>query len=264
MCPLAQLSLPSMHPRVLVVLGVLMLLAVPALAQQALPAPLPRVSVGLEAARSPQDLSLTLQLLLLLTVLTLAPSILVMMTCFTRIVVVFFFLKQALGTPAQPPSQLLTGLALFLTFFVMQPVLNEANEKGLQPYLRQEISQQQALENMLRPFREFMLKRTRQEDLALFIRLAGHERPKTPAEVSTWALIPAFAMSELRVAFQIGFLLFLPFLVIDMIVASVLLSLGIFLLPPQLVSLPIKILLFVLVDGWHLLIGSLLEGILMQ
>jgi flagellar biosynthetic protein FliP len=264
MCPLAQLSLPSMRPRVLVVLGVLMLLAVPALAQQALPAPLPRVFVGLEAARSPQDLSLTLQLLLLLTVLTLAPSILVMMTCFTRIVVVFFFLKQALGTPAQPPSQLLTGLALFLTFFVMQPVLNEANEKGLQPYLRQEISQQQALENMLRPFREFMLKRTRQEDLALFIRLAGHERPKTPAEVSTWALIPAFAMSELRVAFQIGFLLFLPFLVIDMIVASVLLSLGIFLLPPQLVSLPIKILLFVLVDGWHLLIGSLLEGILMQ
>jgi flagellar biosynthetic protein FliP len=253
-----------MRPRVLVVLGVLMLLAVPALAQQALPAPLPRVSVGLEAARSPQDLSLTLQLLLLLTVLTLAPSILVMMTCFTRIVVVFFFLKQALGTPAQPPSQLLTGLALFLTFFVMQPVLNEANEKGLQPYLRQEISQQQALENMLRPFREFMLKRTRQEDLALFIRLAGHERPKTPAEVSTWALIPAFAMSELCIAFQIGFLLFLPFLVIDMIVASVLLSLGIFLLPPQLVSLPIKILLFVLVDGWHLLIGSLLEGILMQ
>jgi flagellar biosynthetic protein FliP len=264
MCPLAQLSLPSMRPRALVVLGVLMLLAVPALAQQALPAPLPRVSVGLEAARSPQDLSLTLQLLLLLTVLTLAPSILVMMTCFTRIVVVFFFLKQALGTSAQPPSQLLTGLALFLTFFVMQPVLNEANEKGLQPYLRQEISQQQALENMLRPFREFMLKRTRQEDLALFIRLAGHERPKTPAEVSTWALIPAFAMSELRIAFQIGFLLFLPFLVIDMIVASVLLSLGIFLLPPQLVSLPIKILLFVLVDGWHLLIGSLLEGILMQ
>jgi len=264
MCPLAQRSLPSMRLRILVVLGVLMLLAVPALAQQALPAPLPRVSVGLEAARSPQDLSLTLQLLLLLTVLTLAPSILVMMTCFTRIVVVFFFLKQALGTPAQPPSQLLTGLALFLTFFVMQPVLNEANEKGLQPYLRQEITQQQALENMLRPFREFMLKRTRQEDLALFIRLAGHERPKSPADVSTWALIPAFAMSELRVAFQIGFLLFLPFLVIDMIVASVLLSLGIFLLPPQLVSLPIKILLFVLVDGWHLLIGSLLEGILMQ
>jgi flagellar biosynthetic protein FliP len=234
----------------------------PALGQQATPLPLPKVSVGVEAAQSPQDFSLTLQLLLLLTVLTLAPSILVMMTCFTRIVVVFFFLKQALGTQMQPPSQLLTGLALFLTFFVMQPVLNEANEKGLQPYLRQEITQQQAVENMMRPFREFMLKRVRQEDLALFIRLSGGQRPKAPEDVSTWALIPAFAISELRIAFQIGFLLFLPFLVIDLIVASVLLSLGIFLLPPQLVSLPAKILLFVLVDGWNLLIGSLLQGIL--
>ncbi len=230
-------------------------------AQQAPVPPLPKVSVGIEAAQSPQDFSLTLQLLILLTVLSLAPSILVMMTCFTRIVVVFFFLKQALGTQMQPPSQLLTGLALFLTFFVMQPVLNEANEKGLQPYLRQEITQAQAVENMMKPFREFMLKRVRQEDLGLFIRLSGGQRPKTPADVSTWALIPAFALSELRMAFQIGFLLFLPFLVIDLIIASILLSLGIFLLPPQLVSLPAKILLFVLVDGWNLLVGSLLQGI---
>ncbi|MCS7176347.1 MAG: flagellar type III secretion system pore protein FliP [Candidatus Kapabacteria bacterium] len=224
--------------------------------------PIPKISVGVEEANSPQELSLTLQLLILLTVLALAPSILVMMTCFTRIIVVFFFLKQALGTQMQPPSQLLTGLALFLTFFVMQPVLDEANEKGLQPYLRQEITQQQAVENMVRPFREYMLKRVRQEDLALFLRLSGARRPKTPEEVSIWALIPAFAISELRVAFQIGFLLFLPFLVIDLIVASVLLSLGIFLLPPQLISLPAKVLLFVLVDGWNLLIGSLLQGIL--
>lgn len=239
-------------------------LAAPAWAQQAPSVPLPKVSVGVEPATSPQDFSMTIQLLLVLTVLTLAPSVLVMMTCFTRIVVVFFFLKQALGTQMQPPSQLLTGLALFLTFFVMQPVLDEANQKGLQPYLRQEITQQQAVENMMRPFREFMLKRVRQEDLALFVRLSGGQRPRTPEEVSTWALIPAFALSELRVAFQIGFLLFLPFLVIDLIVASVLLSLGIFLLPPQMVSLPAKILLFVLVDGWNLLIGSLLQGILVR
>lgn len=231
-------------------------------AQQAPMVPLPKVSIGVEAAQSPQEFSLTLQLLLLLTVLTLAPSILVMMTCFTRIVVVFFFLKQALGTQTQPPSQLLTGLALFLTFFVMQPVLDEANQKGLQPYLRQELTQQQAVENMVEPFRRFMLQRVRQNDLALFIRLSGGQRPKGPQEVSIWALIPAFALSELRIAFQIGFLLFLPFVVIDLIVASVLLSLGIFLLPPQLVSLPAKILLFVLVDGWNLLIGSLLQGIL--
>ncbi|MCS7169635.1 MAG: flagellar type III secretion system pore protein FliP, partial [Candidatus Kapabacteria bacterium] len=142
-----------------------------------------------------------------------------------------------------------------------EPVLNEANEKGLQPYLRQEITQEQALENMMNPFREFMLKRVRQEDLALFVRLSNQQRPKTPEAVSTWTLIPAFAISELRVAFQIGFLLFLPFLVIDLIIASVLLSLGIFLLTTQLVSLPAKILLFVLVDGWNLLIGSLLHGI---
>ncbi len=230
--------------------------------QQAPLLPLPKVSIGLEAAQSAQEFSLTLQLLLLLTVLTLAPSILVMMTCFTRIIVVFFFLKQALGTQTQPPSQLLTGLALFLTFFVMQPVLDEANQKGLQPYLRQELTQQQAVERMVEPFRRFMLQRVRQNDLALFIRLSGGQRPKTPQEVSIWALIPAFALSELRIAFQIGFLLFLPFVVIDLIVASVLLSLGIFLLPPQLISLPAKILLFVLVDGWNLLIGSLLQGIL--
>jgi flagellar biosynthetic protein FliP len=199
-----------------------------------------------------------------MTVLTLAPSILVMMTSFTRIIVVFHFLRSALGTTTQPPNQLLTGLALFLTFFVMQPVLNEANNKGLQPYLNEQITQQQAIDNMVTPFREFMLKHTREQDLGLFIKLSGAEKPKSIDEVSTWTIIPAFSISELRMAFQIGFLIFIPFLVLDMIIASTLMSLGMFLLPPQLISLPIKILLFILVDGWYLIIDSLMRGIIGQ
>jgi flagellar biosynthetic protein FliP len=186
-----------------------------------------------------------------------------MMTSFTRIIVVFHFLKQALGTNTQPPNQLLTGLALFLTFFVMQPVLNEANQAGIQPYLREEISQDQAVDNIVKPFREFMLKHTREEDLGLFLKLSGEEeRPNDISEVSTWTIIPAYTISELRTAFQIGFMLFIPFLVLDMIIASTLMSLGMFLLPPQLISLPIKILLFILVDGWHLVIDSLMRSIM--
>jgi flagellar biosynthetic protein FliP len=208
------------------------------------------------------DLSIGLQILLLMTILSLAPSILVMMTCFTRIIVVLHFLRQALSVQTQPPNQLLVSLSLFLTFFVMQPVIERANREGLQPYLREEITQQQALENMVNPFKEFMLKYTRQEDIALFLRLSGKERPRDPSELSIWTIIPAYTLSELRVAFQIGFLLFVPFLVLDMIIASVLMSLGMFLLPPQLISLPLKVLLFVLVDGWYLVIDSLLKGLI--
>ncbi|MCX7879576.1 MAG: flagellar type III secretion system pore protein FliP [Ignavibacteria bacterium] len=210
------------------------------------------------------DLSVGLQILLVLTVLTLAPSLFIMMTCFTRIIVVLHFLRQALGTQMQPPNQLLISLSLFLTFFVMQPVINRANNEGLQPYLRDEITQAQALENLVQPFREFMLKFTREEDLALFVKLSGQEKPNRPEDLSLWTIIPAYALSELRIAFQIGFLLFIPFLVLDMIIASILMSLGMFLLPPQLVSLPLKILLFVLVDGWYLVIDSLLKGLIVQ
>ena len=210
----------------------------------------------------PDDLVLTLQILVVMTILTLAPSILVMMTCFTRIIIVFHFLKQAMGTHTQPPAQLLTGLALFLTFFVMQPVLDQANATGIQPYMREEISQDQAVENVIEPFREFMLKHTREEDLALFVKLSGNDKPYDVSEISTWTIIPAYSISELRMAFQIGFLLFVPFLVLDMIIASTLMSLGMFLLPPQLISLPIKVLLFILVDGWHLVIDSLLKSIM--
>lgn len=224
--------------------------------------PLPKLSVDVDMAKGNNDLVLTLQILAVMTVMTLAPSILVMMTAFTRIIVVFHFLRQALGTTTQPPNQLLTSLALFLTFFVMQPVLNTANEKGLQPYMREEISQDQAVINMAQPFREFMLKHTREEDLGLFIKLSGGERPNNIDDVSIWAIIPAYSISELRMAFQIGFLIFIPFLVLDMIIASTLMSLGMFLLPPQLISLPIKVLLFILVDGWYLIVDSLMKSII--
>jgi len=238
------------------------------LAQQANPSPtnnsipFPTLSVGVSQGNSPQDFSTNIQILLVLTVLTLAPSILIMMTCFTRIIVVFHFLKQAMGTQTQPPAQMLTGLALFITFFVMQPVLDQANSQGLQPYLKNEITQEVAVKKMVEPFRNFMLKRTRQQDIELFIKLSGGEKPKTINDVSTFALIPAFSISELRVAFQIGFIIFIPFLVIDMVISSILMSLGMMLLPPQIVSLPVKILLFILVDGWNLLISSLIGGIL--
>jgi flagellar biosynthetic protein FliP len=185
-----------------------------------------------------------------------------MMTCFTRIVIVFHFIKQALGTQTQPPAQVLVGLALFLTFFVMSPVLDEANDNGLQPYLNEEISQEQAIDNMVSPFRNFMLKHTREEDLELFLRLRGGDRPSSMEDVSTLTIVPAFTLSELRMGFQIGFVVFVPFLVVDMIIASILMSLGMMLLPPQLISLPIKILLFILVDGWYLIVNSLLDSII--
>lgn len=222
----------------------------------------PKLSVNVDKAETKDDLVLNLQILGVITVLTLAPSILVMMTCFTRIIVVFHFLKQALGTNTQPPNQLLTGLALFLTFFVMQPVLNQANNEGIQPYMRDEITQDEAIDKVVNPFRQFMLKHTREEDLGLFIKLSGKDKPNTIADVSTMTVIPAYTISELKTAFQIGFLIFIPFLVLDMIIASTLMSLGMFLLPPQLISLPIKVLLFILVDGWNLIVDSLMKSIM--
>ena len=222
---------------------------------------LPSISLGIDEADSPDDFVTTIQLLMMLTVLTLAPSILVMMTCFTRMIVVFHFLKQALATHTQPPAQVLVGLALFLTLFVMTPVLDEANDNGLQPYLNEEITQAEAVDRMIEPFREFMLKHTREEDLALFVKLQSGEKPASIDEVSLLAIIPAFTISELRTGFQIGFVIFIPFLIIDMIIASILMSLGMMLLPPQLISLPVKVLLFILVDGWYLIVSSLMESV---
>lgn len=221
---------------------------------------LPTMQLGFKSADKPDDVVNTVKIVLLLTVLTLAPSILIMMTSFTRLVVVFSFLRHAIGTQQMPPNQLLVGLALFLTVFIMSPALIEINSNALQPYLSGKVTQEVAFEKAMAPIRKFMFRQTRDEDLSLFINLAKVEKPKTRADVSSMVLIPAFVISELKTAFQIGFIIFLPFLVIDMVVASVLMAMGMMMLPPVVVSLPFKIMLFVLVDGWGLLVGSLVKS----
>ena len=223
---------------------------------------LPRVTVGVEAARTPQDLSVSLQVLLLLTVLTLAPSLLIMLTAFTRIVIVLSLVRNAIGVPQLPPNQVIIGLALFLTFFVMAPTWNAIHREALQPYLAGEISQIEAFRRAEQPIRQFMLRQTREKDLALFVHLARLDPPRTADDIPTYVLIPAFIISELKTAFQMGFLLFLPFLIIDIVVSSVLMSMGMLMLPPVVISLPFKLLLFVLVDGWHLIARSLVQSFL--
>ncbi len=201
--------------------------------------------------------STAIQVLVVMTVLALAPSILIMMTGFTRILIVMGFVRNALGTPTMPPNQVLIGLSMFLTLFVMFPTFSAINETAIKPYQDKAITQQVALDNAQAPLREFMFTQVDDEDLALFVRLADQERPETRADVPTHVLIPAFLISELKTAFQIGFLIFVPFLIIDMVVASTLMSMGMIMLPPVMISLPFKILLFVLVDGWGLTIESL-------
>lgn len=220
----------------------------------------PRLILGVEEAESPQEVAVSLQILFLLTVLSLAPAILIMTTSFTRIIVVLSFIRSALATNQMPPNQVLIGLALFLTFFIMAPTWQAVNENALQPYLAQEIGQQEAINRALEPIREFMLRHTRERDLALFLEMSGAGQPEDASDVPTTTLIPAFVISELKSAFQMGFILFVPFIVIDMIVASTLMSMGMLMLPPVMISLPFKILLFVMVDGWHLVVRSLLLG----
>jgi len=206
------------------------------------------------------DTTLSLQLFLILTILSLAPAILMTMTSFTRIIVVLGFLRNALGTQQLPPNQVLIGLALFLSVFIMAPTLQDVNSNALQPYLAKKISQEDALKRAEAPMRTFMFKQTREKDLALFVQLAKIQRPNTYKDVPTYVLVPAYIISELKTAFQIGFAIFLPFVVIDMIVASTLMSMGMLMLPPMLISLPFKILLFVMVDGWDLVVKSLVAG----
>lgn len=217
----------------------------------------PKISVELGEASEPGELSAVLQIILLLTILTLAPSIILMITSFIRLAIVLGFLRQAMGTQQLPPNQLLISLALILTFFIISPAVNKAYQNGLKPYLNDEITKEEAFDKGMAPFREFMLAQTREKDLALFVNLADLEQPETPDDIPLHILIPGFVISELRIGFQIAFLIFVPFLIIDMIVASVLMSMGMMMLPPIIVSLPFKILLFVLVDGWYLLIKSL-------
>ena len=211
---------------------------------------------------SPEETVNSVKLLMLLTILTVAPSFLILTTCFTRIVVVLSFLRNALGTQQAPPNQALVGLALFLTLFIMQPVYTQVMSEAVTPFMENEISQQEAIDKAIVPMKEFMLKETREKDLALFLRASGSENVEKPMDLSITTVVPAFAISELKTAFSIGFVIYLPFLVIDMVVASILMSMGMMMLPPVMISLPFKILLFVLVDGWYLMVESLLNSFL--
>lgn len=240
---------------ILLVFSLLFFVA-PAFAQVTLPS----VNLGFKTTDNPQEIVNVIRVVLVMTVLTLAPAILIMMTSFTRIIIVLSILRQAMGVQQMPPNQLLVGLALFVTLFVMGPSFTEMNEKGIQPFMSGKISQEVAFTETLAPLRKFMFTQTRPQDLALFVKLAKIEKPKTLAEVPTIALIPAFIISELKTAFQIGFIIFLPFLIIDMVAASVLMAMGMMMLPPVVISMPFKIMLFILVDGWALLIGSMVKS----
>lgn len=222
---------------------------------------MPAMSFNLASPESPQEIVSSLNILMMLTVLFLAPSLVLVMTTFTRFVIVFGFLRQALGTQQVPPTQLLVMLALILTVFVMEPVATKAYDEGIKPYTENKISYDEAFSKTTDPFKNFMVRNTREKDLALFLRIRHMENPQSIKEVPLTIVIPAFVISELKTAFEIGFLLFLPFLVIDMVVASILMSMGMMMLPPVMISMPFKILVFIMVDGWNLLIGNLIASV---
>jgi len=217
----------------------------------------PGVTLTIDGANQPKEVSSGIQLLVLMTVLSLAPSILILTTSFSRIVIVLSLLRNALGTPSAPPTSVIIGLSLLLTFFIMSPVYIQVDRDALQPYLKGTITQETAITKGMDPIRQFMFRQTREKDLALFVNLNQQERPNSTEDISTIVLLPAFVISELRTAFTMGFLIYIPFLIIDMVVASILLSMGMMMLPPSLISLPFKLLLFVMVDGWYLLVQSL-------
>ena len=215
--------------------------------------PIPRIGITLDEAQEPRDVALSLEILFLLTVLTLAPAIIISVTSFTRIAIVFSFIRRALSTQQEPPNQVMMGLAIFLTIFIMAPTIIEVNNVAVKPYFAEEINTVEMYQRGIVPVRDFMFRQTREKDIALFLNLGNIERPRNQSEVPTYVLIPAFIISELTTAFKIGILLFIPFMVIDLVVASTLMSMGIIFLPPVMISLPFKIILFILVDGWHLL-----------
>lgn len=242
-------------PVILLIFGLVFILT-----REAAAAPLPAVDLNIHPADNPGQVVDSVKLLVLLTLLSLAPAILVMMTSFTRIIIVLSLLRSALGTPMVPANQIIVGLALFLTVFCMAPTFKQINEQAIEPYLQNQISQQEAQELGAKPLRDFMLRQTREKDLGLFINLAKLEKPERPENVPMHVVIPSFIISELKTAFEIGFLLFIPFLVIDMVVASILMSMGMFMLPPVMIALPFKLLLFIMVDGWYLVVKSLMES----
>ena len=238
----------------------LALILLPAVTASAQPGPLPNISLNIGGNADQGKASTVVQLLLILTVLSLAPAILMMVTSFTRIIIVLSLVRNALGVQQMPSNQIIIGLALFLTFFIMAPVWQQVNEEALKPYYEDRITGEEALALASTPVKNFMLKQTREKDLALFVKLSKEKRPEKPMDITLPVLIPAFVISELKTAFQIGFLIFLPFLIIDIVVASILLSMGMMMLPPIMISLPFKLLLFVLVDGWYLIVESLVRS----
>lgn len=222
--------------------------------------PIPSLELNVTTATEPEEVAVVLEIIALLTVISLAPAILILMTPFTRLIVVFHFLRQAIGTQSSPPNQVIVGLALFMTVFIIKPVALEVYNQSLNPYLERKISYEVAFEAAQQPIRKFLLLNTREKDIALFVKEAEMKKPETRADVSLLVLIPAYVISELKTAFIIGFVLYIPFLVIDMVVASVLLAMGMMMLPPVIISLPFKLLLFVLVDGWNLVVSSLVQS----
>ncbi len=244
----------------LVILVILLIVIGCATPSVAAPVPIPDINIDVSQSDNPGQVVDSVRLLVLLTILALVPAILIMMTSFTRIVVVLSFVRNALATQQTPPNQVVIGLALFLTFFTMMPVYQDIKINAIDPYVAEEISQDQAVDAAAAPLREFMLAQTREKDLALFINIAKQDRPATMDDVALSTLIPAFVISELKTAFQMGFIIFIPFLIIDMVVASTLMSMGMFMLPPVMISLPFKLMLFVMVDGWYLVVKGLVES----
>jgi flagellar biosynthesis protein FliP len=222
--------------------------------------PVPNINIGLGQTNNPQQVVGALQILLLLTVLTLAPTLLVMTTSFTRIIIVLSFVRTAMGTQQTPPNQVLVGLALLLTFFVMNPTIRQINDNAVQPYLAKKISQSVALDRGTAPLRTFMFKQTREKDIQLFYSISKEPRPAAQKDVPTYLLVPAFVLSEIKTAFEIGFAIYIPFIIIDMVTASILLSMGMMMIPPIIISLPFKVLIFILVDGWDLVISALFQS----
>ncbi len=218
------------------------------------------IQITIGGVNNPEQMAVVLKILALLTILSLAPSILIMTTSFLRVVIVFSFIRQAIGTQALPPNQLIVGLSLFVTIFIMSPVWTNIYNEAIQPYFNNKMSQKEAIHYAEMKVRNFMFKQTRDKDLGLFIKLAKFEKPQKKVDVPTYLLIPAFMISELKTAFQIGFMIYVPFLVIDMVVASILMSMGMMMLPPVIISLPFKLAMFVLVDGWQLIVGSLIRS----
>jgi flagellar biosynthetic protein FliP len=247
-------------PFIRVVLAISFFMIIASGVAQAVTFPIPSLQLNVETATTPEEVAVVLEIIALLTILALAPAILILMTPFTRLIVVFHFLRQAMGTQSSPPNQVIVGLALFMTFFIIKPVATEIYETSLNPYLERQITYDVAFEQAQVPIRKFLLLNTRENDLALFVKGADMKRPETREDVSLLVLIPAYVISELKTGFIIGFVLYIPFLVIDMVVASVLLAMGMMMLPPVMISLPFKLMLFVLVDGWNLICGSLLKS----